>query len=893
MPPRKKAAAKAALPAAPPLDGCKIALCGVFPKLTQATLKQHIETLGASPLNSVTPDATHLVVTPENYKKPTAKVKAAKALDIPIVGVQWLLDCLSANAKQAEAPHSLAQPTAAAAAPTPAPAAAPAVAAPPVAAPPAAPAAKGRKRAAPAISAANGTNGTNGTNGAALPASPTAAAAPVAKRQKKDAKGTNDDAKTDAKADAKADTEASARIVVPVDECCPMANVAVHIDEDGVVWDASLNQTNSGHNNNKFYRIQVLRNSAGKYHTWTRWGRVGERGQSATLGGGTLDDAQKNFNKKFRDKSGIAWERRSDDPRPGKYAYVERSYQPDSDDDEDDADEDDAKAEFKTEEVEDTKVPECTLAPPVQSLMELIFNRQFFAATMSDLNYDANKLPLGKLSKVTITRGFQALKNLSALIDDQSLAQSEYSLPYHKAVENLSNLYYSVIPHAFGRNRPPIITDNTRLKKEIELLESLSDMKDAELLMKVDKARSSEDRSVHPADKQFQGLGMEEVTPLDHRSDEFRELSRYLNSTTGQTHHVSYNIQDIFRIERRGEKDRFEACDLASTAAKDTDTRLLWHGSRVTNFGGILGQGLRIAPPEAPVSGYMFGKGIYLADMSSKSAGYCASGISNGTGLLLLCEAKLGDPVQKLTNASYTAGEDAKAKGLFATLGQGRTAPPVWKDASAVHKDLAGVQMVSLGWAVCFLMFCILTYSPARCQLAAHGHRCAKRRPVLQRVYRLRCKPGPPALPLPRPHVGVSVGVRVCVRYARCGVYCFFSSIFPRRGVLTRVPSAKHRITVAACLLSKRVSMCTILCNFCTFSILFLLYSSVSFPFTCIFGACLRRLNVTKATICLRLPLFFQVQVKRSFIDAIAVTPVRVLPNLPISPSLYLSISPP
>ena len=32
---------------------------------------------------------------------------------------------------------------------------------------------------------------------------------------------------------------------------------------------------------------------------------------------------------------------------------------------------------------------------------------------------------------------------------------------------------------------------------------------------------------------------------------------------------------------------------------------LLWHGSRLTNWAGILGQGLRIAPPEAPVTGYM------------------------------------------------------------------------------------------------------------------------------------------------------------------------------------------------------------------------------------------------------------------------------------------------
>ena len=64
---------------------------------------------------------------------------------------------------------------------------------------------------------------------------------------------------------------------------------------------------------------------------------------------------------------------------------------------------------------------------------------------------------------------------------------------------------------------------------------------------------------------------------------------------------------------------------------------LLWHGSRIANFVGILSQGLRIAPPEAPVSGYLFGKGIYLADMIGKSAGYCRSWGSD-TALCLLIE---------------------------------------------------------------------------------------------------------------------------------------------------------------------------------------------------------------------------------------------------------------
>jgi poly [ADP-ribose] polymerase len=63
----------------------------------------------------------------------------------------------------------------------------------------------------------------------------------------------------------------------------------------------------------------------------------------------------------------------------------------------------------------------------------------------------------------------------------------------------------------------------------------------------------------------------------------------------------------------------------------------------------------------------MFGKGVYLADMASKSANYCCASISNGHALLLLCEAELGDPMQTLTNASYNAGEDAKSKGLLST----------------------------------------------------------------------------------------------------------------------------------------------------------------------------------------------------------------------------------
>jgi poly [ADP-ribose] polymerase len=64
---------------------------------------------------------------------------------------------------------------------------------------------------------------------------------------------------------------------------------------------------------------QLLKNASGThFQTWTRWGRVGERGQMAMLGDGTLAHATNKFEEKFKGKSGLNWENRGDDPKKGK-----------------------------------------------------------------------------------------------------------------------------------------------------------------------------------------------------------------------------------------------------------------------------------------------------------------------------------------------------------------------------------------------------------------------------------------------------------------------------------------------------------------------------------------------------------------------------------------------
>jgi poly [ADP-ribose] polymerase 2/3/4 len=202
---------------------------------------------------------------------------------------------------------------------------------------------------------------------------------------------------------------------------------------------------------------------------------------------------------------------------------------------------------------------------------------------------------------------------------------------------------------------------------------------------------SPDEATVALIDKQFDGLNLSEMTPLENDSGEFKHLRDYLNDTAGASHGFTYNVQDIFRIERKGEKERFQKSKYANM--KSSNKLLLWHGSRSTNFGGILSQGLRIAPPEAPVSGYAFGKGVYLADCSSKSAQYCCAYNSNFTGLLLLVEAELSDPMYEISSGEYNAGEEAKKRNCISTKGVGQTVPQAWKDAGCVHEDLKGVKM--------------------------------------------------------------------------------------------------------------------------------------------------------------------------------------------------------
>lgn len=136
------------------------------------------------------------------------------------------------------------------------------------------------------------------------------------------------------------------------------------------------------------------------------------------MGPQSFEGALKEFDKKFKDKSGHKWEDRAEPPKKGKYTFIERSYE---DDDEDGANVKDEDEDVKQENEAESKLPKQT-----QRLVELIFNQNHFNAVLEGIGYNANKLPLGKLSKDTLKKGFEHLHELAALIKHPNLAQNKY-----------------------------------------------------------------------------------------------------------------------------------------------------------------------------------------------------------------------------------------------------------------------------------------------------------------------------------------------------------------------------------------------------------------------------------------------------------------------------------
>jgi hypothetical protein len=161
----------------------------------------------------------------------------------------------------------------------------------------------------------------------------------------------------------------------------------------------------------------------------------------------------------------------------------------------------------------------------------------------------------------------------------------------------LSSRYYELMPKQKYRNSCILPFDTLdEVKKEIQIIDNLTYVEKAVNIL---LGANNKIQTMNPLDYIYYSL-QTYFEKIDKDSPEFETLQKYINNTSNDD-----KIINIFRVTRKGETERINAF-------KDLPNHyLLFHGTKIFNLIGIFSNGLKIAPPEAPMTGYLFGKGIF------------------------------------------------------------------------------------------------------------------------------------------------------------------------------------------------------------------------------------------------------------------------------------------
>ncbi|XP_018423552.1 PREDICTED: poly [ADP-ribose] polymerase 1 [Nanorana parkeri] len=424
-----------------------------------------------------------------------------------------------------------------------------------------------------------------------------------------------------------------------VDPDSGLENSGHVLEKSSQIFSATLGLVDISRGTNSYYKLQLIEHDRdARYWVFRSWGRVGTViGSNKLEEMSSKEEAIDHFLNLYQEKTGNAWHSTNFTKYPNKFYPLEIDY---------------GQEEDVVKKLSAGAGTKSKLAKPIQELIKMIFDVESMKKAMVEFEIDLQKMPLGKLSKRQIQSAYSILNEVQQAVSDSS--------PEARLLD-LSNRFYTLIPHDFGMKKPRLLDNVEYIQAKVQMLDNLLDIEVAYSLLR----GGTEDSEKDPIDVKYEKIKTV-INVVDKDSEEAKIIHQYVKNTHADTHNAyDLEILDIFKIEREGEKQRYKPFKQLN------NRQLLWHGSRTTNFAGILSQGLRIAPPEAPVTGYMFGKGVYFADMVSKSANYCHTTPSNPTGLLLLGEVALGNMCE-LKAASHIT---KLPKGKHSVKGLGRTAP--------------------------------------------------------------------------------------------------------------------------------------------------------------------------------------------------------------------------
>ena len=270
-----------------------------------------------------------------------------------------------------------------------------------------------------------------------------------------------------------------------------------------------------------------------------------------------------------------------------------------------------------------------TLQPIVQSLVRYIYDEATNALTSTvaaKITANGIETPLGILTVGQIEKGE---KILSELFD---LFQRKPSKARADEMVRLSGEFYTAIPHRIGRTRSAVQTaviDSLQLfEQKQETLQLMKDM----LSVNGEGGNVLFDARV---DQEYEALKCQ-IEPVVASDPKYGELEDYVLSSQIKSRKVQ--VKSIYTLKREGEWNEFDT--------GIGNQRLLFHGSRIQNWVGILSRGILL--PKIVVSmgvnrtdaGWL-GNGIYFGDAACTSSFYTTAG-KKGTRFMTIARVALG-----------------------------------------------------------------------------------------------------------------------------------------------------------------------------------------------------------------------------------------------------------
>jgi poly [ADP-ribose] polymerase len=281
-----------------------------------------------------------------------------------------------------------------------------------------------------------------------------------------------------------------------------------------------------------------------------------------------------------------------------------------------------------------------TLPDGVQALVRYIYDEATNALTSTvaaKITAHGIETPLGILTLGQIEKGEQILQDLYEVFKNEP---NPIRRQDHQT--RLTGEFFTAIPHRIGRTRAAVdgavINSLDQLNQKQETLQLMKDM----LTVNGEAGSVLFDASV---DAEYEALKCK-VGFVEPGSGPFKEIADHVVNSQVKSRNI--RVRNVFTLRRAGEFDEFTN-DLGNQ-------KLLFHGSRIQNWVGILSRGVLL--PKIVVSlgvnrtdaGWL-GNGLYFGDAACTSSFYTTPG-RKGTRFMTVARVALGK-MKDFTKITY------------------------------------------------------------------------------------------------------------------------------------------------------------------------------------------------------------------------------------------------